>query len=74
MHVEQLNLHQRNKLQGNFIILPTEVANSPTKTGSGGGVAPPHTHPPLAPGLREQYVLSNILLSRRNFKCKLVPS
>ena len=36
-------MHQQNTPQGNFTILPTEVANLPTETGSG-GVAPPHTH------------------------------
>ena len=35
MHVEQRILHQRNTPQGNFIILPTEVANLQTETSSG---------------------------------------
>ena len=51
MHVEQRILHQRNTPQGNFTILPTEVANLLTETGSGGGVAPP-PHRPLVPSLR----------------------
>ena len=46
MHVEQRILHQ-----GKCTILPTEVANLLTETGSGGGVAPP-PHRPLAPSLR----------------------
>ena len=45
MHVEQRILHQRDTPQGNFTILPTEVANFPTETGSGGCRTPPHTHP-----------------------------
>ena len=46
MHVEQCDTPQ-----GNFTILPTEVANLPTETGSGVCVAPPT--PPLAPGLED---------------------
>ena len=45
MHVEQRILHQRNTPQGNFTILPTEVADLPTETG------------PLAPGLEKLYTL-----------------
>jgi len=44
IHVEQRILHQRSTPQGNFTILPTEVANLPTETGSGGVLHPP-THP-----------------------------
>ena len=43
MHVEQRILHQRNTPLGNFTILPTEVANLPTKTGSGGVAPSTHT-------------------------------
>ena len=50
MRVEQ-RMHRQNTPQGNFTILPTEVANLPTETGSGGDVAHPPTSPPLAPGL-----------------------
>ena len=46
MHLEQRILHQQNTPHGNFTILPTEVANLPTETGSGGCRTPP-----LAPGL-----------------------
>ena len=45
MHVEQRILRQRNTPQGNFTILPTEVANLPTETGSGGCRTPT---PPLS--------------------------
>ena len=44
MYVKQSILHQRHTTQGNFIKLPTEVANLPTETGSRGGVATP-TYP-----------------------------
>ena len=35
MHVEQRILHQRNTPQGNFTILPTEVANLPPPPSAG---------------------------------------
>ena len=51
MHVEQRILHQQKTPQGNYTTLPTDVANLPTETCTG-GVAPPHTQThPLARGL-----------------------
>ena len=42
MRVEQRMLHRQNTPQGTFTILPTEVANLPTETGSGVCRTPPH--------------------------------
>ena len=53
MHVDQRILQQRHTPQGNFTILPTEVAKFPTETGSGGYRTP---DPPLAPGLQNSDV------------------
>ena len=52
MHVEQRILHQQHTPKSNFIILPTEVANFPTETGSGGIQS---THIPLSarPGCKQ---------------------
>ena len=36
MHVEQRILRQRNTPQGNFTILPTELADLPTEQAQGG--------------------------------------
>ena len=47
MRVEQRMLHRQNTPQRTFTILPTEVANLPTETGSGGG-SHPLTSPPLS--------------------------
>ena len=51
MRVEQRMLHRQNTPQGTFTILPTEVANLPTETGSGGVSHPPI--PPLSAGPEE---------------------
>ena len=55
-----------NETQGDFTILPTDVANLPTETGSGGVSHPPHT--PLAPGLKT----SILVLSRFSFIIRFV--
>ena len=44
-----MHMHKRQTPPRNFTILPSEVTNFPTETGSG-DVAP--LKPPLAPGLK----------------------
>ena len=42
MHLEQGIVHQRHTPQGNFTILPTEIANLSTEIDSGGAELPPN--------------------------------